>query len=87
MTSTSNKVVSHTPELSNTESQMNSTPKKEWTKAENQIAENHSADVQNGLSESAASQSDAFERAVRGMDEDNYCGGRYGGAGYSGCYD
>ena len=51
------------------------------------IAENHAADVQNGLTEAQASESDAFERRALGMDEDNYCGGRYGDAGYSGCYD
>ena len=34
-----------------------------------QIAENHKSDVQNGLSHAAASESDAFERRVLGIDE------------------
>lgn len=51
------------------------------------IAANHLADVENGMSEADADDSDAFERRVLGMDEDNYQGGRYGAAGYSGCYD
>jgi len=51
------------------------------------IAANHAADVENGMSEADADDSDAFERRVLGMDEDNYQGGRYGAAGYSGCYD
>ena len=57
------------------------------TEMEAMIAANHAADVQNGLTEAQAYESDAFERRVLGMDEDNYCGGRYGDAGYSGCYD
>ena len=57
------------------------------TSEEKIIAENHAGDIANGLTEQQASESDAFERRVLGMDEDNYCGGRYGAAGYSGCYD
>ena len=41
----------------------------ETKKLEASIAENHRADVANGLSETAASESDAFERRVLGMDE------------------
>ena len=59
----------------------------ETKKQEAIIAANHAADVENGLSEADADASDSFERRVLGMDEDNYCGGRYGDAGYSGCYD
>ena len=51
------------------------------------IAANHDADIQVGLTETQASESDAFERRVLGMDDDDYSGGRYGDAGYSGCYD
>jgi len=51
------------------------------------INANHDADVQNGLREADASDSDSFERRVLGVDEDNHMGGRYGAAGYSGCYD
>ena len=51
------------------------------------IRANHDADVTNGLTEQEASESDAFERRVLGMDDDNFQGGRYGDAGYSGCYD
>ena len=35
------------------------------------IAENHRADVQNGLTETQASESDAFERRIMGMDDPN----------------
>ena len=41
----------------------------ETKKQEAIIAENHQADIQNGLSETEASESDAFERRVLGMDE------------------
>ena len=59
----------------------------ETKKQEAIIAASHAADVQNGLTEAQASESDAFERRILGMGEDNHCGGRYGAAGYSGCYD
>lgn len=36
---------------------------------EKEIMECHRADVENGLTESEASESDAFERRVMGMDE------------------
>lgn len=44
------------------------------TETENQkaiIADNHKADVQNGLSEAQASESDAFERRVLGIPDDD----------------
>jgi hypothetical protein len=59
----------------------------ETQKQEAIIAANHAADVQNGLTETQASESDNFERRVLGMDEDNYRDSRYDAAGYSGCYD
>lgn len=51
------------------------------------ISDNHWADVESGLSEADAAECDEFERKILGMDDDNYQGGRYGAAGYSGCYD
>lgn len=44
--------------------------------AEKIIAENHAGDMANGFTEAQANESDAFERRVLGMDEDNYCGSR-----------
>jgi hypothetical protein len=39
------------------------------TEQEKIITENHRADVENGLTHAQASESDAFERRVMGMDE------------------
>lgn len=41
----------------------------EIEKQEHSIADDHEADVQNGLTEAEATESDKFERRVLGMDE------------------
>lgn len=58
---------------------------KDEKEIEKEIAACHAADLQNGLTEQQASESDAFERRVLGLPEPH--DDRYGDAGYSGCYD
>lgn len=49
---------------------MNATPT-EYERQANAIRDDHRADVENGMSEADASDSDAFERRVLGMDDED----------------